>query len=61
MPNAEEKPAWWHELKARYEDKIKCPCGNDRWDWFIYIGSGGDWTIACKKCGARVTNDSITE
>lgn len=60
MPTEKDMPAWWKDLKLRYEGKIKCPCGNDKWDQFLYVGAGDSWSVACKQCGKVVTHDSPT-
>jgi hypothetical protein len=38
-------------VKKLADGKIKCQCGNDNWEQFLYIGLGDMQIGGCKRCG----------
>ena len=41
------------QIKLLAEGKIRCQCGNDVWEMFLYVGAPPrDIMGGCKRCGA---------
>lgn len=49
---AVKAPDFISEVQAIAEGKIKCGCGNEDWQQFVFVGSDAKHLVAgCKKCG----------
>jgi hypothetical protein len=43
--------AMHEQTRALAEGKLKCACGNDVWENFLFVGAQEQVMAGCKRCG----------